>query len=303
MNDAKKYIILVLILFVAGFFTSCIKEDYKDCPRPFRLMVKAWDADMQDITESGAVQSVVIFVFDENGRRIDRLIMDADQVAARKPIPLEYNGPKAVSFIAWANMDDHLLSETADVQNSQDLFFRLESANGIAQSPEDLFSGVLTSSIEYGSIEQGGDQIIDLYRRTAQVRIVVRGYEDWLLSQTVRELPDGADILLGDTPDTYTGFSELIGELVKYRPAGSIEDGDFVTPIFKIYPTLNENPLRLDFFVEDNNLLSFESGSDGAPFLPITGRLLNIYIDLRGGNLNVLVSVTPWNVVQQYAEY
>ena len=102
MNDAKKYIVSVLILLVAGMFGGCIKEDYSDCPRPFRLTVRAWDADMQDITETGAVQRVVIFVFDETGRRIDRLMMDAAQVAARKPIPLEYDGPTTVSFVAWA---------------------------------------------------------------------------------------------------------------------------------------------------------------------------------------------------------
>ncbi|BAG32700.1 conserved hypothetical protein [Porphyromonas gingivalis ATCC 33277] len=117
MNDAKKYIVSVLILLVAGMFGGCIKEDYSDCPRPFRLTVRAWDADMQDITETGAVQRVVIFVFDETGRRIDRLMMDAAQVAARKPIPLEYDGPTTVSFVAWANPDDHMLEETANVQS------------------------------------------------------------------------------------------------------------------------------------------------------------------------------------------
>lgn len=190
MNDAKKYIVSVLILLVAGMFGGCIKEDYSDCPRPFRLTVRAWDADMQDITETGAVQRVVIFVFDETGRRIDRLMMDAAQVAARKPIPLEYDGPTTVSFVAWANPDDHMLEETANVQSVKDLFFRLSSTDGIAQSPGDLFSGVLTCPIEYGSIEQGTDQTVDIYRRTAQVHIIIRGYQEWLDANGPRQLPD-----------------------------------------------------------------------------------------------------------------
>ncbi len=303
MNDAKKYIVSVLILLVAGMFGGCIKEDYSDCPRPFRLTVRAWDADMQDITETGAVQRVVIFVFDETGRRIDRLMMDAAQVAARKPIPLEYDGPTTVSFVAWANPDDHMLEETANVQNVKDLFFRLSSTDGIAQSPGDLFSGVLTCPIEYGSIEQGTDQTVDIYRRTAQVHIIIRGYQEWLDANGPRQLPDYADILLGETPDTYTGLAELIGNAVQYRPDGQIQNRDFISPIFRVYPTLDTTPLHLKLYAYGQELLNISTGSDGVPFIPVIGKMLNIYIDLRGANLNVLVSVTPWDVVQQYAEY
>lgn len=303
MNDAKKYIVSILIVLLSGILTGCIKEDYSDCPRPFRLTVRAWDADMQDITESGDVERVVIFVFDENGRRIDRLMMSAAEVAARKPIPLEYDGPTSVSFIAWANPSDDALAATAHVQTSADLFFTLKSVDGVAVSPNDLFSGVLTTPIEYGSIEQTTDRTIDIYRRTAQVHILVRGYKDWLDAHTMRALPDYADILLGETPDTYTGLAELIGNAVQYRPEGQIEDGDFISSVFRIYPTLNASPLHLDFLINGATALSFAEGSDGTPFVPVTGRMLNIYIDLRGADLNVIVSVTPWNVVQQYAEY
>src|SRR3712207_8711007 len=46
--------------------SSCLKENVADCPRPFQVTVKALDADGNDITESGDVEQVILFVFDEN---------------------------------------------------------------------------------------------------------------------------------------------------------------------------------------------------------------------------------------------
>ncbi|BAG32701.1 conserved hypothetical protein [Porphyromonas gingivalis ATCC 33277] len=108
---------------------------------------------------------------------------------------------------------------------------------------------------------------------------------------------------MGETTDTYTGLAELIGNAVQYRPDGQIQNGDFISPIFRVYPTLDTTPLHLKLYAYGQELLNISTGSDGVPFIPVIGKMLNIYIDLRGANLNVLVSVTPWDVVQQYAEY
>lgn len=69
MRNTKKLLLTFLSLFwgVAFLLTGCIYDDLSECPRPFFLKVKAIDADNKDITSGGAVQSVVLFFFDEAG--------------------------------------------------------------------------------------------------------------------------------------------------------------------------------------------------------------------------------------------
>ena len=53
MNNTNKYgLLLVAALLLTGLLSSCLKENFDDCPRPFRLFIKAIDADQNDITAS-----------------------------------------------------------------------------------------------------------------------------------------------------------------------------------------------------------------------------------------------------------
>lgn len=66
-NTNKQSFILAALLLLSGLLSGCIREDNTDCPRPFRLFVKAVDIDLQDITESGEVKQVFLFVYNEKG--------------------------------------------------------------------------------------------------------------------------------------------------------------------------------------------------------------------------------------------
>lgn len=37
--------------------------------------------------------------------------------------------------------------------------------------------------------------------------------------------------------------------------------------------------------------------------LPEIGKMLNILIDMRSGNISVQIVVTPWNIVHQFVIY
>lgn len=305
MHNAKYLLTILLASVVMLLNQSCMKEDLSDCPRPFNLTIRAWDADMQDITESGDLQRVVLFIFDEAGKRVDRQILSAEHVANRKSIYVEFFGPKKLHFVGWANPTEQMLAETESVNTIAALEMKLASAANIAATAPDLFSGDLNTEVEYGSVTSTTDKYLDLYRRTAQVNIRVLGYKDWLGNWNPREaIPSHADILLAATPISYSALAELLGDEFSYRPLfAELPGGDIFAAPFNIYPTRAERPLDVDFFVHQDKVLSVNQDKEGHQFLPVVGRMLNILIDLRGADVNIAVVVSPWNEVHQFAEF
>ncbi|KGN89363.1 hypothetical protein HQ45_07465 [Porphyromonas crevioricanis] len=304
MTDAKKLIMPILFFLISGCFIGCcIEEDLSDCPRPFQLYIRALDIDERDITESGDVQRVVLFVFDESGKLVERIERSGEEIAARTPVYIRYFGPKKLTFVAWANPNDRMWSQTNDVKSIADISFQLASEGGMAETAPDLLSGSLETEVEYGDVEETEGKTLDIRRRTAQVHVLIRGYERWLAGKTTAPDPATTGPVIGETPDTYKLVSDLMGKLVKYKLPGNVDsNGNFETPIVGIYPTAENKLLNLDLMVNGNKERTFSKGSDGKEFLPEVGRLLNIIIDLRA-NISVEVVVTPWNEVYQFVEY
>ena len=300
MNNTNKYRLLLLAaLLITGLLGSCLKEDFSDCPRPFRMTVKVLDADRNDITESEAVQQVILFVFDENQQVIDVFELTADQVKSRKPIEIkpDYPGHKSYTFVAWGNLDEKVdFSQINTVKQMRDLYVKLKNQNGTAQSPGDLFYGSLNVPAEFGGTEYGTPQVVEITRKTASVII------------TARNLPPGEDasdysFVLRESPDTYNHNGELGGSMVNYRPAISQNHlGHLMTPIFNVFTPAGGKPFILDVYKNGTLLHSFTKGSDGKEFIPELGRLLNIIIDFRV-DISIKVVITPWGEVYQEVEY
>ncbi|MBR8763285.1 FimB/Mfa2 family fimbrial subunit [Porphyromonas levii] len=316
MNNAFKWIkIVAMVTLTALISTSCIKEDLSDCPLPFDITVRALDSENNDITADGDVQSVVVFIFDEKGYLIDRVMMGADQVKARTPIHFKKVGLnlKDVTFVAWGNLSDQDKANLEGVKKMDDLVValnRTRAAEQLVNSPEDLFSGKLVRTIKYGSVLKDEDGVIDIYRRTASVNITVIGYEGWLKRNGYPKKAfdpkdlKAAKILFGTSPETYTLVDQLGGELVIYRPTGTMNNmGDYRIAPFRVYPSLDGKLFSLDFWVNDHKALSFTKDSTGKPILPVVGKMLNLLIDFRSAEVSITVVVTPWNIVHQFVQY
>jgi hypothetical protein len=309
MSNAKKYIfLLVATLLLTGLLSSCLKEDFSDCPRPFRLFIKAVDADEVDITDSGDVQQVILFVFNEKGEIVDAVVLDAAAVKSRKPVDvkLDYPGHQSLTFVAWGNTGGVEFPDKASVKQLNDLYAKLkardgkikeQNQNGIAQSPSDLFQGSLSVPIEYGSIEPSGDQTVIIRRKTAQVFISAIHLKQWNGNKEGNYF-----FRLKESLNTYDQNGNLIGTTVNYIPVSQLQDGTLTAPIFNTYPTGTGQSYTLEILFDDEVIYTANKGTDGKAFVPEAGRLLNIIIDFRGG-LNVVVVITPWDVIHQYVAY
>lgn len=311
MYCTKKYFfILCSLLMMCCTLSSCLKEDLSECPRPFNVRVRVLDADQKDITSSGEIKRAIVFVFDESGKKVERFDMSEGDIANRKPIRLKDFDFKSLTFVVCANLSDRMHDDLNAVNRIEDVKMRLFSKNGVSEAAPNLFQGSLTTQILYGDVVDDIDKTIDIHPKTSQVNIVIRGYEEWvertettIYNVTPFNFTVGS-IKLGKTPDTYSGLGELTGDLVAYHPNGRInEDGDLLTPVFTIYPTLAQKPLDLSLWIKGEEKLRVNKASDGKMLIPEAGRMLNIFIDLKSAELHVSVVITPWNEVHQFVVY
>ena len=301
MNRTNTYRVerwFLFMLTLTLFSACCIKEDLSVCPRPFQLSVKAVDADENDITASGAVKGVVMFVFDEKGTVMEAFELSAEQVKQKNPVQISvpYPGPKTLGCTAWGNLDASVdFASIKSVKQKQDLYVKLKSADGIAESPSELFSGSLDIPVEFGGIEQGQSHTVIIRHKVASVRIVARK-----LSPAV--VPS-VKFVLRESPDTYDADGTLTGGMVSYKPSFSFDaEGQWVTPIFNTFPDAGGKSYALDLYWDGKLKKTFTHGTDGTPLVPQLGRLLNIIIDVDA-QVAVKVVVTPWGVVHQDVEY
>lgn len=309
MNITNKYgFLLVAALLLTGLLSSCLKENFDDCPRPFRLFIQAIDADLNDITSTGEVNRVILFVFNENRQIVDAIELNEAQVTSRQPVPIElsYPGHQSLTFVAWGNVDESVeFPAIASVKQLTDLYMKLkltsapksQTRGAIAQSPCDLFHGTLNVPIEYGGLEPAGDQTIVIARKTSQVAISAYGLKKWNQNKEGEYTFE-----LRESNDGYDKDGNLTGGMVGYQPTASMdENGHLHTSQFQTLPTSGGEPYTLYILYNGEIIYTADKGSDGKPFIPDIGRLLNIIIDFRG-QLSVNVIVTPWNQVFQYVE-
>ncbi len=231
MSNAKKksFLLAATLLLLTGLLSSCLKEDFSDCPRPFRLFIKAVDADEKDITDSGDVQQVILFVFNENGEIVDAVLLDAAAVKSRKPvdIKLDYPGHQSLTFVAWGNTGGVDFPDKASVKQLSDLYAKLKAQSGGVQSASDLFYGNLSVPVEYGSIEPAGDQTVTIRRKTAQVFISAIHLKQWYGNKE-----GNYSFRLKESLNTYDQNGNLTGTAVNYIPVTQLQDGTLTAHVF-----------------------------------------------------------------------
>lgn len=297
-NKSKFSLYLVIIILITGFLSSCFKEDLTDCPRPFQVTIKALDIDLNDITESGDVKNVILFMFDENLQLVDAFELNTNQIKNREPIDIliDYPGYESLFFVAWGNIDesvDH--SNVTTVKELLDLFVKLKMKDGYAMPPGDLFRGNLTVPVEYGTTEAGQSQVVEIKRITSGVTITSIDLKEWNGNQA-----GTYSYVLHESYDNLDPNGNPTGNQVSYLPPSSfITNGNFTAPIFYVFPTTQGKSLVLDILYNGNVIFTANKDANGNPFNPQTGRTLNIILDFTA-EIDIITAITPWNVVYQY---
>lgn len=253
---------------------------------------------MNDITASGEVKNVILFVFDENQNLVDVFELTADQVKSKKPIDIviDYPGFTSLTFIAWGNVDNSLdFSNISSVKKLVDLYVKLNIKDGYAQPSTDFFRGNLSALLEYGGIGMGQSHVVEIHRMTSGVTITAVNVKEWNGNKEGEYT-----YVLRSSMNTYDPNGNLIGEQVNYAPRSSLSsEGNLHAPIFYTFPS---EKYVVDIYYNGELIYTAEKDADGNIFVPEIGKTLNIIIDFKA-TISIQAVITPWNVVYQYVEF
>lgn len=238
--------LLSALMLLAAATTSCIRESLDACPplNSYKLTLKVLNASGDDITESGDVQEVRLFIFDKNKGFVAKRDMALADITSHQPITLDYPGnPENLYVVAWSGLKEGQV-DVADVNDgslAEDLTVSLRSSEGYAETPNELYYGM--ALVERAENALTKDQEIEITPQIGRLTIEAYGLEYVDLLKAGNEDDFGYSI-----DKTRSGFDyrgEMVGDSVSYiPPAEFIDDPDngrvFATENYNIAPRAEE---------------------------------------------------------------
>lgn len=238
-------VLSALMLLVAST-TSCIRESLDACPplNSYTLTLKVVNAEGDDITESGDVDEVRLFIFDKNKGFVDKRDMTLSDITSRQPITLDYPGdPENLYVVAWSGLTDGQV-EVADVNNgslAEDLNVSLRSSDGIAEAPNELYHGM--TFVERAENALTKDQEVVITPQIGRITIEAYGLEYVNLLKSGNE--DDFAYTVDKTQSAFNYQGDMTGDSVSYiPPAAFVNDPDngrvFKVERYNIAPRADE---------------------------------------------------------------
>lgn len=297
----KQTIFLALVV-VALFTTGCIKEDLDACPG---LTLKVVNHRNEDITPQGVVSSTTLYVFNEHLELLETRRLDETFVSNRQTIQLNYPADTKVRVVAWGNLTEQN-QIVPDVKRADDLKIMLNTSNGQAKSPDNLFYG----SKEL-TIQAGDNQEIVIAPKVGQVTMQTVGLQYAIEKNPAFRSTSVSDyeFQLNRTLSGYNYEGGQIGDSVYYKPESDWDEKatEWVTP----QPSNVCEGQRLSCsFSDANGVLQtvdeYENTEDGTVG-PVNIKVYeNILIRFRwndkGAFIGAQITVTPWGVVEDNPE-
>lgn len=298
-----KGLLFFTLCFCSLLLSSCssFNEDLDAC---HRLTLKAVNANGDDITGSGDVSAVSLFVFDAAYNYLQTVEMSAQQIVNRQEIILDYPKNSTLHLIAWGNAstDRYVITKGLSME---EFALQLQSDGGLAATQDnELFYGNKAVSTALFTLVK--DEEIVIRPKTASVYMWTQGlsyYNDKLRREGLRS--DGAepfdcDFFLDKTLSAYNHEGVLQGDSVYYNPSGEWTDAaysDWRTPeSYKIFAGENMSAaLALDGQVYDTVL----TDDEGNPIsVKETEEVLVVFVWGEDGTyLGARVTVRPWQYV------
>lgn len=307
MNKHISTIFYLALLLASAVLTGCIKEKGSDyCPTAAHyLIVRSFDADNKEITGTGAVREVVLYVFDNKGAYTGKIIASENE-----RVPLNYPEGSQLTIVGWGNSQSgkQVMPQLAPgtpidqavvtlVENSsQPIVAPIGSKaspeiSSYSASPDDLFWGmspIALNSIE-GQTEVGHE--LDIKRKVASMSVVIKGLQEWAGTSDT-----DFSIVINGTRKSIDFKGNKVGDPTLYlQQLLKNENGQFVTGIFNTFPSA-DTQITIDIYKGNEKIYTVTTDGDNKPFVLDEGRLLNVFIDFTR-NVGVSVTVTEWGKV------
>ncbi|MDL2231173.1 FimB/Mfa2 family fimbrial subunit [Porphyromonadaceae bacterium OttesenSCG-928-L07] len=304
MKQRKTGIITAIILSLFMSY-ACIDEDMENCPVESVLYIKIVETTTrEDITSSGEVDAIDLFVFDQEGNYLESISLTQEQIRQQEAIRIKHaKNQQALQIAAWGNLSEkEVVSEISSTDKLDNLTISLiTQTDGYTLPPDNLFYGIKSLNTR-NSVDL--DSEMTIFRKNARVYISVRGLpaesedEDYFFK--IRHSYNG-----------YTFKGEPTYKVISLKESGYfMKNSDYVTrtPVNLIHSgnsSLNNDGVAIYLLDKKENIWAeAKQDMEGGPILLKPGTTTNVLIDLDAQEgMNVHIKITDWNEVHQWVNW
>lgn len=288
--------------------TSCINEDLDACQR-YSLTLRVLNLDGDDITvgSSEDVEHASVFVFDENGKYLEKIKMTSAQITSETPIQVNYPATAKLQIVAWGNVDNDR-QELQVGSTIEDLKVQIAKSGNYAQSPDSLFYGKKDISLDQGTLIKNEELPIQLAVGRLQMRTLnlQAGIAKIAQQSGLRADDVNCQFYFDRTLDQLNASCEVEGENATYNPDAEWVGGEWeMTDYALIFP----GELQLGVF-EASGSISIEKDEDtdyvDKTKLRAAAGHDTIVVFVWGDDgeyLGARVKVRPWGYVEDDIEW
>lgn len=288
--------VLVLLLVFSPFLQGCVREQMDSCMQ-YELTVEAVDPQGVDITSSGAVTSIDLYLFDESGfvRIIPR--------GSSSDFLFGEEKKRTLTLVAWGNLkgDSLKLPQLSVGTSLQEAKIELlQSANGYNLPVTDLFytrrelSGTSTRSLQSDTVK------LVMERLAAGLSIRVNHAAEYFGTPDI-----DLHIVVRGTGSSLNFLGEPSDDEAGYAPSIQVVDGEdeWYAPLFRVFPTHNDQHIYIDLYRGSTLLFTITTDDAGNILHALPGMETYITVDFRYARLHVTVSVEPWGTNGQNVQF
>jgi|WetSurMetagenome_2_1015567.scaffolds.fasta_scaffold35882_3 hypothetical protein len=291
--------LITVLLFPLLLLGGCVLENMGDCTQ-YKLTVKIVGADGYELP-SGTVDTVNVYLFDKTGFvRMVQTDKDNDFIFG-------YDKDDELTLVTWGNLkkDSLLVPTLTKGENPEEVLVQLRELEGYDLSSTDLFYARYTVHGDsvvpalLRSTSASSDTItLSLERMVASLSITGKYMSERFGTDTA-----GYRFVVRSAKNALNFLGVPAGDTASYVPGTSMNtDGQLVTPVIRVLPTLTDETLVVDLYRGSTLLYSTTTDSEGNALRAIAGKQLNVTLDFRYSFVRVTVTVTPWGEVVQDTE-
>lgn len=296
MENKRTFTLFCLLLgILSALCTGCIGEEMSACAE-YAVSVKIVDTQGNDLSTSGRVTSVDLYLFDEQGfvRMIPRGSSESFLLGEEKN--------KVLTLVAWGNLNPDSISVPSVELGTSAGTARLDAlllGEGTARTVGDLFySRLHISPSTTRGVEQRSDTLV-LGSVSSGMRVQTTGLRQWLGVGS-----DSCRVVIENAAGSLNFLGELTGQPVGYEPV-IIRDasGDLSTDLFRVLPTGSSRPLTLSIYNGSSKVFSVSSDTEGNPITALAGRLVSLSVHFEYASVKTVVTVVPWDEIKQDTQF
>ena len=274
---------------------GCISEQTDACVQ-YELTVRAVTPSGEDVTSSGIITSMDIYLFDQNG--FVRMVPKGSSSDFLFGTPKN----KTLTLVAWGNLKGDSLklpSPAVGTSLEEAKIELLQLATGYNLPVTDLFYArrVLTGETATRGMQSDTIKLV-MERISAALAVKISHAREYFGSD------EPLHLVVRGTGTALSFLGEPLGQEARYAPAMAAVSGkdEWVAPLFRVFPTQDDGRIFVDLYRKGEKLFTITTDDEGNLLRATPGKETYISVDFRYARMFVSVSVLPWGSTGQQTD-